>query len=1072
MTPDYDRTRSVPTDDPTRTVERVKDLSTVIPESAAAVAPVHAPPGFTVERELGVGGMGVVYLARQAGLNRPVALKVVKGGTKVDGKALIRFLAEAEAVAAIRHPNVVEVYQYGEHAGQPYMALEFCPGGDLTALSKGEQTRDADWFRRVADLMAQVADGVNAAHAQGIVHRDLKPANVLLANSPGEPAASAAWVPKVADFGLAKRGIGSDLTNTEAVMGTPAYMAPEQAGGGTKFVGPEADVWALGVMLYELACGERPIDTSGPVMVAIARVVHGEVSQLRTKVPAISPDLALIVHKCLSRDPRDRYPTAAGLANDLRNWLDGQPISVRTTGVVEQAVKWVRRKPALATAYAGSVAAVFLLFFVFVLGMLWQQAENAKRLATEAQADAEREREKVARVEYGRTMQVAHQAWAENNAAESVALLACTDPRFRGWEWDYLHRLCNGQVLEVKHVYAADMSTDGTRLATVGPTGVTIWAVPTGEKLLELPAANHVMFSEDGRRLLTAGHDKVARVWELPAGRELSKIVSPHGTHALLTLDGKRVLRMDLQSVVMWDATTGEKLAELGGHEPYVEEVVVNHDGSRAVTKSQGEKQWRLWDLTGVPKAQPLDGHTNNIKHAAFSPDGKTLLTVDWGGKSLLRDLEVNATQDVSDPNGDGHGKNAVALGSRGTRVAWIGYDGTLRLWETGHGMRWKSDLRHTDSTFRLALSPDEKVLATGSNDMTVRVWDAQTGKETHLLKGHTRPIDRVVIGNDSSTVLTVAQSESAYNARVWDLRVASALSSFELKVKTDRGCDIEWAGRRLTVRVHEIDNGIGWDMPHPPLAQGEEPEGVTLSSNGERAAVAFKNGRVLLWDRTANRAITTLTADIASRPLLAFSHDGSKLFSSAKTAGQVWDANTGAALGSLSQNENTTLSSAVFSPDGTRIATGSHDSTAHIHDATSGAMIAEMKGHTSSVMHLAFHPNGKHLATASNDRSVRLWDVNSGKQLALMKGHTGEITSLAFHPSGVRLVTGAKDRTVRVWDIVSGAEVFTHKESKAALWGILARFSDDGKQLLTSTDGINFKVLDSTPVARTPPAR
>ncbi len=855
-------------------------------------------------------------------------------------------------------------------------------------------------------------------------------------------------------------------------MGTPAYMAPEQAGGGTKFVGPEADVWALGVMLYELCCGERPIDTTGPLMEAIARVAKGDVSQLRTKAPDVPPDLSLIAHKCLSPDPRDRYPTAGGLATDLRNWLDGKPISVRPTGVVEQAVRWVRRKPALATAYAGSVAAVFLLLFVFVLGTLWQQAENAKRLATEAQADAEREREKVGRVEYGRTIQVAYQAWIENDAAGAVALLDGTALRLRGWEWDYVHRLCHGQALEVKDVHAAAMSADGTRLATGRGQVVTVWAIPTGEKLYELPLGHQVgiglTFSDDGRRLLTTTHDKVAQVWDTTSGKEVSRIVSPHGTHALLTPDGKRVFRMDLQSVVVWDATTGAKLAVLGGHEPYVGEVVVNRDGSRAVTKTQAGKQWRLWDLSGEPKAVPLDGHMNGIKEAVFGRDGKTLLTVDWGGKTLLRDLRGDTSLDVSDPNGDGHGKNAVALGSGGTRVAWVGYDGTLRLWESGTGVRWKSDLRHTDSVFRLAFSPDEKVLATGSQDMTVRIWDAQTGKETHLLKGHTRPIDRVEIGNDSNTVLTVARSESGYSARVCDLRAVSTLSSSTRAVESDRGCAIEWAGRRFNVRAGQMGNSFGWDVPNPPLAKDDEPEAVAFSQSGHRVAVAFKRGQVLLWDRQAGRAISTLAAEFDGRPHLTFSPDGTKLFcQTQRGAGRVWDATAGTELGKLTGHTGD-ITCAAFSPDGAKVAIGAFDRTVRLWDATTGATLFELKGHTDHVTHLAYDTAGTRLACACYDGTVRLWNVTEGKLLAVMKGHTGEITSLAFHPSGDRLVTGAKDRTVRVWDTVSGAEVFTLKEAKAELWGMLARFSDDGKQLLTSAGGSIFRVFDSTPVART----
>jgi tetratricopeptide (TPR) repeat protein len=316
--------------------------------------------------------MGRVYLGRQVGLNRPVALKLMRSGEGVDAKALIRFLAEAEAVAAIRHPNVVEVYAYGDHQGKPYLALEYCPGGDLTKLTKAEQTRDAGWFRRVAALMAQVADGVNAAHLLGIVHRDLKPHNVLLA---------ADGTPKVADFGLAKRGNSGDLTRTDAILGTPAYMSPEQAGGGTKFVGPESDVWALGVILYELLTGDRPLDAPTPLEL-VTRVLAGDVPPVRGKCPAVPPDLALITHKCLARDPRDRYHTAGGLAEDLRAWQADKPISARPAGVVEMLVKWARRNPRLAAGVATFAA-------VLVIGT-WVSTWQALRATAEAgRADAE-----------------------------------------------------------------------------------------------------------------------------------------------------------------------------------------------------------------------------------------------------------------------------------------------------------------------------------------------------------------------------------------------------------------------------------------------------------------------------------------------------------------------------------------------------------------------------------------------------------------------------------------------------------------------------------------------------------
>ena len=220
-----------------------RDPSETVDTPAKPAYHPDAPPGFTILGKLGEGGMGVVYLAMQDGLKRKVALKMIRGAA--DEKSRIRFLAESESIAAIRHPNVVEVYHYGVHNDQPYLVLEYCEGGSLNDAKRKPPSTSSE-MRETAQLMAKIAEGVQAAHALGIVHRVLKPHNVLLTKS-GEP--------KVADFGLAKIGDGAGLTQTNAIMGTPAYMPPEQAKGEAKFVGPTADVWALGVMLYEVLTG-------------------------------------------------------------------------------------------------------------------------------------------------------------------------------------------------------------------------------------------------------------------------------------------------------------------------------------------------------------------------------------------------------------------------------------------------------------------------------------------------------------------------------------------------------------------------------------------------------------------------------------------------------------------------------------------------------------------------------------------------------------------------------------------------------------------------------------------------
>jgi serine/threonine protein kinase len=282
--------------------------------------------------------MGVVWKARQVKLKRLVALKMVRGEQLAGSMELSRFLAEAEAVAAVKHPHIVQVYDYGEANGRPFLAMEYLPGGSLS--DQIERTGRLD-PKAAAELVATIAGAVQAVHELGIVHRDLKPGNVLY-DERGQP--------KVTDFGLARRAGGSDLTATQAVMGTPAYMAPEQARGETKFVGPRGDIYSLGAILYECLTGTRPFEA--PNQLALLRkVAEDEPERPGKRVPGIPWDVELICLKCLAKHPAERYPTATALAADLARFAAGEPVSVRPAGVVERVAKWARRKPESAALY-------------------------------------------------------------------------------------------------------------------------------------------------------------------------------------------------------------------------------------------------------------------------------------------------------------------------------------------------------------------------------------------------------------------------------------------------------------------------------------------------------------------------------------------------------------------------------------------------------------------------------------------------------------------------------------------------------------------------------------------------
>jgi serine/threonine-protein kinase len=327
---------------------------------AAAEGIAVALPGYVIIRELGRGGMGVVYLARQTKLNRPVALKMILAGGHAGAADLARFQTEAEAIARLRHPNIVQVYEVGEHEGKPYFSLEFCGGGSLEKKLGSTPLPP----KKAASLVETLARAMQAAHEEKVIHRDLKPANVLLAED---------GTPKITDFGLAKKLDEAGQTRSGAILGTPSYMAPEQAGGKSGAIGPFADVYALGAILYECLTG-RPPFKAATAMDTIMQVVSDEPvppSRLQSKTPR---DLETICLKCLHKEPTQRYASAVELADDLRRFQTGEPVKARPTGRAERALKWAKRRPALAALTGVCIAAALAL----LIGGLWFNARLVK----------------------------------------------------------------------------------------------------------------------------------------------------------------------------------------------------------------------------------------------------------------------------------------------------------------------------------------------------------------------------------------------------------------------------------------------------------------------------------------------------------------------------------------------------------------------------------------------------------------------------------------------------------------------------------------------------------------------
>ena len=530
---------------------------------------------FQVRRLLGRGSFGIVYLAYDPMLDREVALKVPRAEALADADCRARFQREARAAAALDHPHLVPIHEAGWLGPVCYLALAYCPGSNLAEWLK--QCTTPVPCRQAAQLVLLLAQAVHYAHAHGVLHRDLKPSNVLLsavagAELPGagesavgprgglwEPAPGTGFIPRVTDFGLARFVADSGQTQTGTFLGTPAYMAPEQMEGRTRQVGPAADVYSLGAILYEVVTGRPPFwaETAVETLLQVRTADPVAPGRLRPQAPR---NLETICLKCLAKRPDQRYPTAEALAEDLGRFLTGRAILARPASPLVRAQKWVCRRPALAAALGALVVVTSLgLGGIF---RQWQRTQGAladeaaarreavlrQHEAQQAQQAEARERDKSEVALYHHRVALAHREWSAGNAGRASQLLNDCRDDLRGWEWRYVRRLCNSALLSLEghtaHLRCVVFSPDGRRLASTAgmwgtsePGEVKLWDALTGKLLWT--ARDHTgpvmsaAFSPDGRQTASA-----SAVWTACGGEV--KIRDAATGKALRTLRGVR----------------------------------------------------------------------------------------------------------------------------------------------------------------------------------------------------------------------------------------------------------------------------------------------------------------------------------------------------------------------------------------------------------------------------------------------------------------------------------------------------------------------------------------------------
>ncbi|MDB5334834.1 MAG: repeat-containing protein, partial [Planctomycetaceae bacterium] len=953
-------------------------------------------------RELGRGGMGVVYQARDTQLGRSVAIKVLLAGPYANLTDLDRWRREAEAVACLAHPNIVQILEIGNHDGRPLIVLEYVAGRNLSELIAG-QPQPAQFS---AELLEKLSGAVHFAHQRGIVHRDLKPSNVLLATSENRDAVSlrqgngetVRYEPKITDFGLAKRFVGdSSQTRTGALIGTPSYMAPEQTGV-SKYVGPASDVYSLGAILYELLTGKPPFEAES-VLETARQVVWDEPIPPSRLAPRVPRDLETICLKCLRKEPYKRYATADALADELRRYLTGQPILARPISIWQQTVRWAWRRPAIAALIAVSVVA---LTSVLMLN-LWHTAElkksnqrltdalteteseraRAEREQAEAERQSERYREQLNRSQRGLfALQLAQvESLWRNDPGRGLVLLedsSVCPVHLRDFTWRYLYGLCK---------------RDRRVLAAPG-RGLT-W----------------VALSPNGHQAAAIGTDHRVRIWKL----DPAMILETEEPVEILAATTQLLLSAawrDDQSLLLVEkngATSSWDQASFGTRETIINGTTGAGCAAFTLTAKHlalgyASGEVKLYDLQSKKVQHTLAAHAGAVQSVAFSRDERWLVTCGTEGAICVWDVASGQRQIEITPRTDP--ALAVAFAPDGKLLATGHNDETVKLWQPSDGKLVATLKGHLSGVIALSFSHDGQTLASGSRDLSVRLWDVASRQPRTSLTGHAKAVTALDFSADDRTLISASLDGTA---RVWETVTPAPF--------------VEWTGHRDRI-----------------LALAFSPDGRMLASSS-------KDMTVKLWDRGTGQIRHTLERVHRVRRIV-FTRDSKLMLTASEDRSvRLWDPATGKQLNMLTGHQGQVFGMDL-APDEQSIVTASDDHTLRLWDLPDRDVRASFGDQTDSTAVVVYSPDGKVVVSAGADHAIRVWDVATQKLLHTLTGHQGWVHGLAFSPDGTTLVSTSYDETARMWDTRSWKtrEVLRGHTS----YVMFATFSPDGQTLAT----------------------
>jgi serine/threonine protein kinase/WD40 repeat protein len=1045
----------------------------VAPERPPPPAPDEPPPirlgAFEILGEIGRGGMAVVYKARQPQLDRIVALKRLRPreGETTD---FARFRREAETIARVPHPFIVQVFEVGEDDGSPFLVLEYIGGGSLADfLGKGAPVDP----RSAAAFLANVAKAVHHAHDHGVIHRDLKPSNILLApsrdHSDHKPSLDA-YEPKVVDFGLARRTDDDrGLTQPDMLAGTPAYLAPEQLNPSLEDLSPASDVYSLGVILYEMLTGRPPL--VGPTAMATLRLVETvEPVPPRRLQPHLPRDLEAVCLKCLAKDPRRRYALAADLAADLDRFLAGKPTVARPLNAITRAVKLVRQHP---WAAAG-LTLLALAITTGVTGILWQWrvAEHARtklQIALDAEADQRRDAEE--NLYFGRLAQ-AVALWESGETAQARSLLAACRPTegrtdLRGWEWSYLDRQFRPEtrVFDFTHwVFGlAFLPTEAGRPAEL--------ALAIGRPKMNL---DDPILPGDGLAGFVHPFDPRSTVRPGPSLTGAATAVAVHP-------GGKLVAWGTNNGSIVVGRATGDTVVHTIPVPAIVGSLRYVPSGSLLLATTNDGKLRAFDAETGTPRYDtPVSVGSPWVM--AVHPDGKCIAA--GGEKGIVRLLEPGRGSPVADLEGHAGGVASLAFSADGTVLAAGCQDGSLVLWETASRRELRRIPNAGGPAYAIAFRSDGTVLAVGGADRTVRLYDVATQRLLTTYRGHESSVRSLAFGPGNESLLSGGQDGFL---RVWDATrdVRGRLIPFQRGLNdasfcpTPNGLHVAAASTDGFVRSWSAASGheIGQFTPKLSRRQAYPRRFTTFLHDGRQlVGIDGENPSALLvFDTDTGRVRTRLPND---SPVQVLGSDADRrvlVWATQADDGVIvhWGDPVSSTPTSSIRIPVRGVTAVTLEPKTGQLAVVTtaargEDQVLWVFDTTGVHPPGEITRYPVIFGGMTFNQTGDTFAVAVNG-AIELYRTATWERVRRIPHGTLTTTCLAFSPDGRRLAAVGYDGHTILFDPAAGKRVFELRSLAPARPDDIAAesrvaFSPDGNWLLSTNWDGSVNVWDGRP--------